>query len=600
MRSSTDSNKCNALENSADSSKWNVSVWRLLLAVCFGLFVLISSKYLLSPGLSAQFVRYSSYWVLWVLILMFIMSLIPHMPKIGDIYSRVRPHSFGICVALIMSIWLHVHERPGYKILFDEYVICDVALNLHLEQDAAHSIRYPIDSGRTSGLVQTVDKRPNLFPFMLSVVHGLFGYSSSNVFWLNGVCSFVLLLLVYGCSVMLGGVHIALVVTMLFGSLPLVAVCANSAGYDTLNLCFIAMTLFFSLIYLRSGGNRFLNPLVLSSVLLANCRYESVVYILIPVAAFCINGFKTKRLVLTRMAAVSPLFLFPPMMSHRIFWENEVFFQTTRDNFMSLAHLRNNLMEALVYLLDWKGDYTNSALFSVFGILALLHLFFGSWISFRRRRSSETLHMVIFAGLVGFNTVLALSVFWGDWKDPMTSRFSLPLQLLFCFAIAWSGVTLSVSSRWNERMVVGVMLYVLAVGLSLSGRVAVRGGYYGSYGDNWMISTAESYFHRDSDLYVGLGALGWTLHGGYAIPLDLVSSAPEELLREEKNGRFGRILLCHKVAKSPFETAPAFIDEENLADPFIVENEFMSRVDYDLWTRMDRIVGYKIPVPGSE
>ena len=149
-------------------------------------------------------------------------------------------------------------------------------------------------------------------------------------------------------------------------------------------------------------------------------------------------------------------------------------------------------------------------------------------------------------------------------------------------------------------MVVGVMLYVLAVGLSLSGRVAVRGGYYGSYGDNWMISTAESYFHRDSDLYVGLGALGWTLHGGYAIPLDLASSAPEELLREEKNGRFGRILLCHKVAKSPFETAPAFIDEENLADPFIVENEFMSRVDYDLWTRMDRIVGYKIPVPGSE
>lgn len=575
-------------------------MWRLLLAVCSGLFVLISSKYLLSPGQSAQFVRYSSYWVLWVLILMFVMSLIPHIPMIGDIYSRVRPHRFGICVALIMSIWLHVHERPGYKILFDEYVICDVALNLHLEQDAAHSIRYPIDSGRASGLVQTVDKRPNLFPFMLSVVHGLFGYSSSNVFWLNGVCSFVLLLLVYGCSVMLGGVHIALVVTMLFGSLPLVAVSANSAGYEVLNLCFIAMTLFFSLFYLRSGGNRFLNPMVLSSVMLANCRYESVVYILIPVAAFFINGFKTKRLVITRMAAISPLFLFPPMLSHRVFWGNEVFFQTTRDNFMSLFHLRTNFVEAIVYLLDWKGEYTNSALFSVFGILALLHLVFGSWMYVVKRRSSETLHMVIFAGLVGFNTMLALSMFWGDWKDPMTSRFSLPLHLLFCYAIAWSGVTLSVSSRWKYRMVVGVMLYVFAVGLSLSGRVAVRAGYYGSFGDNWMISTAESDFDKDSDLYVGLGALGWTLHGGYAIPLDLASSSPEELLREEKNGRFDRILLGHKVAKSPFGAVPAFIDEENLADPFIVENEYRSRVDYDLWTRIDRIVGYKIPVPSSE
>ncbi len=115
-----------------------------------------------------------------------------------------------------------------------------------------------------------------------------------------------------------------------------------------------------------------------------------------------------------------------------------------------------------------------------------------------------------------------------------------------------------------------------------------------------MISTAESDFDKDSDLYVGLGALGWTLHGGYAIPLDLASSSPEELLREEKNGRFDRILLGHKVAKSPFGAVPAFIDEENLADPFIVENEYRSRVDYDLWTRIDRIVGYKIPVPSSE
>ena len=100
-----------------------------------------------------------------------------------------------------------------------------------------------------------VDKRPALFPFVVSVIHSLSGYRPENVFWLNSGLTFLLLGLIYTIAARTCGKPHGILAILLMTSLPLLAQNTNGGGYEIMNLCLICGVVLAGLNYMRNAGN---------------------------------------------------------------------------------------------------------------------------------------------------------------------------------------------------------------------------------------------------------------------------------------------------------------------------------------------------------
>ena len=95
------------------------------------------------------------------------------------------------------TFYLHLHVDRGFKIVFDEHAISSTAMSMHYNARAFVPAASHIINDEVVASIGFVDKRPALFPFVVSVTHSLSGYRPENVFWLNSGLTFLLLGLIY-------------------------------------------------------------------------------------------------------------------------------------------------------------------------------------------------------------------------------------------------------------------------------------------------------------------------------------------------------------------------------------------------------------------
>jgi hypothetical protein len=284
-----------------------------------------------------------------------------------------------------------------------------------------------------------MDKRPLFFPFVLACVHDLTGYRPENVFVLNGIIAFCLLFMTYYFGSQYGGRALGMACVGFWLSLPLLAQCVTSGGYDVFNLLMIMFFWYFGREYLRTGGIAAQSLFVLTTVHLAQVRYESILFVIPMAVIFLLRWVGQKKIELGWVAILSPLYLFLPLMINLVFANNPGFTQTRPDQaYFGLQYLPGNAERAVWYLFNLDYNTTNSAVLSLIGILSLVALLVRT-ISMRRLILQRAEHVVL--GLIGVIIVallmLVLSNFWGQLDDQAASRFSLPLHLLFICAFAW-------------------------------------------------------------------------------------------------------------------------------------------------------------------
>ena len=124
----------------------------------------------------------------------------------------------------------------------------------------------------------TLDKRPLLYPFLVSLVHSLRGYSAYNGFVVNFILGimvlFVFYLFIHDHFPRIYALYSILIVT----SLPNFVIWVTSSGFETLNLFFIIVTLFlFNKVIVRKSIQH-VELLFLTLVLVSQCRYESAIF----------------------------------------------------------------------------------------------------------------------------------------------------------------------------------------------------------------------------------------------------------------------------------------------------------------------------------
>lgn len=337
-----------------------------------------------------------------------------------------------------------IAEAPREKIIYDEYVLQATAMQIHFTRKVSTLVQGYDVNGVFLPTQYYLDKRPYFFALLLSLVHDLTGYRTTNVYWLNAALTFFTLAMLFVVVRRLANYSGAILAVLLLGTLPLLAQNTSGSGMEVLNLGMILLSLWLGLLAVEQPDATRLGAFVLAVVLLAQSRYESALYVFPVIAVLAGIWWRGRRVILPWAIVVSPLLLVPIPLLQRVLYARPVTWELPQnlDSRFGLVHLGNNLRHAVAFLTTFSREKPNSPLLVLLGVAGIAGLVFLLVRRAARRPVTPALWVVaLFALVVAANLSLLMFYFWGELDDPMVSRLALPFYTLLAgCAAAWLAV----------------------------------------------------------------------------------------------------------------------------------------------------------------
>jgi hypothetical protein len=484
-------------------------------------------RFALSPAAAAWFVTRFGYWTTLLAFAIFVWFLVRAL-RAGQ--KRWRTHWRGLLVVLLGSVVLQVQEPHRLRVMYDEYTLLTTSLDMHLARSAA-TASYAVSDGHghLAYLGAYVEKRQLFFPFLLSLVHDVAGYRPANVFVLNALVGTAFLVVVYAAGVLLGGSGVGVLGVLLATGLPLVAQNATGGGYDLLSVTMMLLLFVQTLRHLRAPTRGNAELLVITVILAAQVRDESLLLGLLVVGAVGWGWWRTRRLEMSWFLALSPLLLLTPLLINLVYFATPAFFESVArgSGAFGMGYFSRNLADALHYLYNWEGTLTNSPLLSWLGTAALLLCVVWALRNLQAvgREGDPLLALLGFAVFgVGFSGLI-LFYFWGQLTDPVAARLSFPLQAAFLLAIL--GVAARIlGTRVQLWVAQGVAaLFLVGYTLPVNGRHAATRSMTISYETEWAVDYVGWNCDQHT-LCLAYSALPYLCHGRPAVPVAFMDTAP--------------------------------------------------------------------------
>lgn len=352
-----------------------------------------------------------------------------------------RPGAVG-CALLVAAVFVLWSDAFKHKILFDEYVLQGTAFQMHATKEYGTLVRAYEIAGSWVPIDSFTDKRPYFFTFLVSLLHDLTGYRVQNIFIVNAALVPVLLALVYWLARTLGGRGPALLAVGLLATLPLLGQNATGAGMELHNLTMVALVAALAVLYLRAPDEDRAAALVLGTVLLAQSRYESVIFVF-PAAAILVLGWlRAGRLLLPWAVIVAPLLLIPYAWHNRVLSATPLLWQLQagQTSRFGTEYLAGNLTGAWSFFFSYSGRLANSWFLSAIGGAAVVWLIGRAWRWARTEPRPElppgTVALAAFGAGIAANFGLLMFYYWSRLDDVIASRFALPACLLLALLAA--------------------------------------------------------------------------------------------------------------------------------------------------------------------
>ncbi len=516
------------------------------LAVVFGFFAL-------TPDQSLQAVIYGGYWAMLLLTILFGWTLfkVARDSRIGVAEWRQRP-KWPVALVLACGLLLLAHEAYGFKILMDEVMLLGTSMSLHLDKTAVVPMRGHDIQGAFQLLAGQIDKRPLFFPFLLSVLHDLTGYRPENAFVLNTLLTFVLLTLTYVTGFRIGGRGAGAVAVLLLTSLPLLAQNATGGGFEVLNMVMILGTLLLGMRYVARRDANSLEAFGLSAILLANTRYESVVYLL-PVGLIVLwVWWSERRPLLTWVVICMPLMLLPYALHNKVFsvrtssWEMAS--QPGYDKPFSVSYIADNIAHDLNFFFNTNGEHSNSLAISVLALLGVP--LFALWAvkTLGRLRTAPPTRAALALFSVGFlaHAVLLLCYFWGRFDDPVIRRLSLPINLAMVIATITAANEMSGGGRVWRVLAVLTGIGFFAHSLPSMARHGYSAEYYVGREMDWRREFMAAHPEKDY-LFIDNNSIIWITHFVSATPVLQAVEHKGNLVFNFRNHIFSKIYVFQRL-----------------------------------------------------
>ena len=583
---------------------------RIILLLFISVLAVVLGFFSFTPDQSLQAVIYGGYWAMLLLTLLFGRSLLKLAREswAGGVDWRNKPRwPVGLIVGC--GLLLLAHEAYGFKILMDEVMLLGTSMSMHFDKSAIVPMRGHDIQGAFQLMAGQLDKRPLFQPFLVSVLHDLTGYRPENTFVLNTILTFVLLTLTYLTGCKISGRGAGLVAVLLITSLPLLAQNATGGGFELLNLVMILGTLLLGMRYLEKKDGNSLEAFGLSGILLANTRYESVLFLL-PVGLTVLWAWwSERRPTLTWVVIFMPLFLLPYALHNKVFsvrassWEMAS--QPGFDRPFALSYIPDNIAHDLNFFFNTTGDHSNSLGLSILGFISLP--FFALWVlkTLRNLRTEQPVKAALALFSIGLfaNALLMLCYFWGRFDDPVIRRLSLPLNLTLVIAT----VTVAAEMNWRGHVwrwltaLVGVGFF--ASSLPAMARHGYSAEYYVGREMDWRRDFIAAHPERDY-LFIDNNSIIWITHLVSATPIRQAIEQKGNIIFNFRNHIFSSIYVFQRLSIDP-DTGRASVPVEDDPGPdYQLETVWERRFTPLTVSRISRVVSIREgasahPVPAA-
>ncbi len=583
---------------------------RLLALVANTLFVGILWQFVFDEFAAGQFVVFFGLPVLAATAFLFALSLLRLLDLRQFGRSLLGENLAGVGLVVGGSVILLVHEPYGFKILMDEVVLLGTSMMMHFENAVLVPGRAHDLVGYFALLDGYLDKRPLFFPFLLTLLHKLLGYRPENAFVLNTLLTPVLLFLCYLLGKQFAGRKGGSLTVLLMVSLPLLAQNATGGSFELLNLVMICGVMLIAQRYISGPDTVSANCLIFGGLLLAQTRYESVLFVF-PIGLLVLLGWiRRGRVIMGWSAVFAPLFLLQFPLQRKALAEKEGVWQLPEgvENPFDEAFFLDNYGHAARYLFDVGHQYSNSFLLSLLGIVGLVFLIVYGILRFPTlwRSRSPILVLFLFTIVVLGNTGLLLCYHWGQMDDPTVSRIALTLHL--CFALAPPAILGSSNpsaAHWRVFLVV-TAVFVCFVSIPTAGNHRYAQAFTPAAE---MRIIREFFREHPTKNYLffsesGLQAITHGVSGGAIVRANKYKESIEYHMRI---GSFSNVFVFQLVHVDPDSGERVVIDEYKLDEAFEVETVVEERLVPLQLARIVRIVKVRlahktadIPVQESE
>jgi len=357
-------------------------------------------------------------------------------------------------------------------------------------------------------------------------------------------------------------------------------------------------TLLLAMRYVRRRDGPSLDALGLSGLLLAQTRYESVIFLL-PVGLTVLwVWWDERRPTLTNLGMIMPLLLLPYALHQKVFsvrvsaWEMAS--QPGFDRPFSLAYLPDNLAHDLNFFFNSTGEHSNSLVLSVLGFGALL--FFGLWCfkTLRQLRTAppERAALAIFSLGFAAHALLLLCYFWGKFDDPVIRRLSLPFNLTLVLAV----VTVAAEMNWRGQ-VWRILAVVIGVGFFAHSLPAMaRHGYsleyYVGREMDWRRAFIKAHPERDY-LVIDNNSIIWITHLVSSTPVRQALDHKENIVFNLRNRTFTATYVFQRYTVEPATGRLVLPVEDDLGADYQLETVWEKRFTPLTVSRISRILSVR-------
>ena len=369
----------------------------------------------------------SGFYLLFISFSCWVYLSLPRRTSKTEIMLFIQQQGWAVLLFTLVVALMFAVSPIQFRVLADETNLLGIANSMYQE----HSFE-----NRTSALFyfnqqHKIDSewgiRPNVFPFLIYVMHSLKGYSAYNGFIVNAIAavsclwtfSWLLSRYFQRSLAILGAISLA--------AFPVFVLWVTSSGFEIVNLALALIAFCWFYQYQQDHDGYHLERLALTLVLLAQTRYESAVFVF-TLGLTVLLMLRTPHLQkLSFRLSLAPFF-FLPIAWQRLIKTDKADYQVVgNDAIFSIDNWLKHIELAWQYFTSAKALYgTISIIFylALAGFLiAIIQL-----IRHRKTRTRSTSAMLI-AATLSLTALIAVifAYFWGN----LTASFTIRLGIIF-------------------------------------------------------------------------------------------------------------------------------------------------------------------------
>jgi hypothetical protein len=384
----------------------------------------------------------TTYYLLMLTVLFWAGTYLHRARDLGRqaILAWVKENWPGIVIAVALTVVTGLAVEPALRVLSDEANLVGTSKNFFASKTATFTVSGKHYYGSYWDVDVAIDRRPTLFPFLVSLVHAALGYSYENAFVLNLLVLPAFLLVAYRLAKSSGGETFAVVAALFVAAHPITLISVRSGGFDFLNAFFALLVVksLFDHLHALSPGT--LATLWMNLCMFAEIRYESALFVPPVIVLLLVFGTITRAMLRPYLLvyALTPAYLLPRIWQSIL--RGNVPEQAPGTVTFSADNFWNNVHEYFEPILSpSKAHPFHSAVLIALGVVGCLVWL--RWLVVRLRatewKAPRTRFAICLLVWMLVQAVVVWSYVWGRAQYPSAARLVLAIDTFFSFAAAW-------------------------------------------------------------------------------------------------------------------------------------------------------------------